>query len=316
MSRVTIRDLAAACGVSIGTVSKALRHSDRISAATAARIEEKAKELGYVADHAARALSSSRRRVAVVLPATSVYIDRYREGCCAASPLLSTYGITLHEVTPEEAEDYDAVLVHPSLASRLAVDASVPIATVGGRAPSLHPIAEVMPDHRIGGRLAAQFLAFATGGGSTAVLTARRGAYGEEEAVRGFRELSSKLSIPVASVIECGDNARSIMQELRRLTLLNPRLRGVFVAAPIAAGVATAAGELRRKLTVVGADFTRPAQDALRAGSIAALLYPAPDRQAEKALTALAEALTGGRTPGILTVRQELVLKSNLESYL
>ncbi len=316
MSRVTIRDLAAACGVSIGTVSKALRRSERISEATVARIEEKARELGYVVDPSARALSSSRRRMAVVLPSQSAYVDRYREGCRAATPLLASFGITLHEAMPEEAEEYDAVLVHPTLAPRLAVAPSVPIATVGGRAPSLHPIAEVMPDHRVGGRLAAQFLAFATSGGTTAVLTARRGAYGEEEAVRGFRELSAKLSIPVAAVVECGDSPRGITQELRRLALLNPRLRGVFVTAPMAAAVASAASDLRRKLTVAAADFTRPAQEALRSGSVAALLYPSPERQVETALAALAEALTARRTPGILTVRQELVLKSNLESYL
>ena len=150
MSRVTIRELAEACGVSIGTVSKALRRSERISEATVKRIEEKAAEIGYVVDPSARALSSSRRRVAVVLPPASGYIDRYREGCRAAAPLLASSGITAHETTPEEAEEYDAVLVHPSLASRLAVPPSLPIATVGGRAASLHPIAEVMPDHRIG----------------------------------------------------------------------------------------------------------------------------------------------------------------------
>lgn len=316
MSRVTIRDLAAACGVSIGTVSKALRRSERISEATVAKIEEKAKELGYVVDPSARALSSSRRRVAVVLPPTSAYIDRYRKGCRASLPLLASFGISLHEVTPEEAEEYDGVLVHPSLASRLAVAATAPIVTVGGRAPSLHPVAEVMPDYRIGGRLAAQFLAFATSGGTAAILTARRGAYGEEEAVRGFRELSARLSLPVASVIECGDSTRSIAQELRRLALLNPRLRGVFVTAPIAAPVASAVNDLRRKLTVVAADFTRPAQEALRSGSVAALLYPSPERKVERALAILAEALTANQAPGIVTVRQELVLKSNLESYL
>jgi ABC-type sugar transport system substrate-binding protein len=95
-----------------------------------------------------------------------------------------------------------------------------------------------------------------------------------------------------------------------------PRVRGVFVTAPLAAAAATAAGEMRRRPTVVGLDFTQSALDALRAGGVAALLYSGEERQARVALTALSEALTARRTRGHVDVRQELVLRSNLENYL
>lgn len=312
---ITIRELAEACGVSIGTVSKALRHSERISPATIERIEQKARELGYVGNHAARALSARGRRVAVVLPPNATQLDRYREGLRMAETVALFHGVTLCE-TEEVGEGYDAVLTHPALASRLQLPPELPIALFGGRAPTLHPVLEVMPEYRVGGRLAAQFLAFATGGGATAVLAARRGVYGEEEAVRGFRELSAKLGLSVVSVEECGESVRAIGTEVRRLLLANPRLRGIFVTSSFASAVAAALAESRRRVTVVAADFTRPAIEGLRAGNVAALLYPSPERQVQTAVEALCGYFKSGIAPGSVSVRQELVLKSNLESYL
>lgn len=316
MKPVTIRQLAEACGVSISTASKALNRSERISEATARRIEEKARELGYVGSHAARSLAAKPRTVAVCLPEGSPDAERYREGCRLAEARLAAAGITLVLCAPEDAGAADAVLLHPSQAPLLSVAAGVPVAVFGGRAPALHPVHEVMADYRIGGRLSAQFLAFATGGAPTAVITARRGAYGEEEGVRGFRELSAKLGISVLSVLECGDNPRRVQTEVRRLLSSLPRIRGLFVTAPLAGAVAAAALEGRKKPLIVAADFTPPAQDALRAGSVAALLYPSPERQVEAGLLALSEALRRPPCRTATFVRQELVLKSNLESYL
>lgn len=50
MKRTTIRDLAAAAGVSIATVSRALRNDPRQAMATRKRIRELADEMGYVPD--------------------------------------------------------------------------------------------------------------------------------------------------------------------------------------------------------------------------------------------------------------------------
>ncbi|HOS42311.1 MAG TPA: LacI family DNA-binding transcriptional regulator, partial [Armatimonadota bacterium] len=44
---VTQRDVAEHCGVTVGTVSLALREDPRISRATTQRIQAAAKELGY-----------------------------------------------------------------------------------------------------------------------------------------------------------------------------------------------------------------------------------------------------------------------------
>jgi DNA-binding LacI/PurR family transcriptional regulator len=55
---VSIKDISAACGVSVATVSKALNDQKDIGAATKARIQAKALEMGYVPNSASRSLKT------------------------------------------------------------------------------------------------------------------------------------------------------------------------------------------------------------------------------------------------------------------
>ena len=57
---VSLKDIAQHCGVSVGTVSKALNGRGDVGEATKQRILETAKELGYTANSAARALKTNR----------------------------------------------------------------------------------------------------------------------------------------------------------------------------------------------------------------------------------------------------------------
>ena len=57
---VSMKDIARACGVSVATVSKALSGHQDIGEETRLRVREKAKELGYTANSAARALKTNR----------------------------------------------------------------------------------------------------------------------------------------------------------------------------------------------------------------------------------------------------------------
>lgn len=56
----TLKDIAALCGVSVASVSKALNHAPDISAETAEKIRKAARELGYHPNAAARALKTNR----------------------------------------------------------------------------------------------------------------------------------------------------------------------------------------------------------------------------------------------------------------
>jgi LacI family transcriptional regulator len=65
--RVTINDIAAATGVAASTVSRALSNPGRVNAVTRARIEAAAREMNYVPNRQARALTSGRTETIAVL---------------------------------------------------------------------------------------------------------------------------------------------------------------------------------------------------------------------------------------------------------
>lgn len=72
---VSMKDISIACGVSIATVSKALNDHDDIGAETKERIKQKAKEMGYFPNSAAKALKTNRTYNLGVL-----FVDELNDG--------------------------------------------------------------------------------------------------------------------------------------------------------------------------------------------------------------------------------------------
>ena len=69
MERSTIEHVASAAGVSVATVSRALRGLPNVAVSTRARVEEVARALNYRADPAASRLAAGRSRtIAIVVP--------------------------------------------------------------------------------------------------------------------------------------------------------------------------------------------------------------------------------------------------------
>ena len=65
--RITLQDIAARTGVSVNTVSHALRNKSDISAETCRRIQETAREMGYTGNQIARSLRSGRTHIIAVI---------------------------------------------------------------------------------------------------------------------------------------------------------------------------------------------------------------------------------------------------------
>lgn len=66
---VSVRDVAAAAGVSVGTVSNVMNQPDKVAAATVTRVQAVIAELGFVRNDAARQLRAGRSRsIGLVVP--------------------------------------------------------------------------------------------------------------------------------------------------------------------------------------------------------------------------------------------------------
>ena len=137
--RAGIQEVAAAAGVSIGTVDRALHGRSGISGATCRRVMRAAQELGYRPNLAARALSGKKRRIriAVCMPREIHYFyDQLWAGVYAEAELWADFGVEfvhhpLKELGAREnvADDLEMT---PTLHS--CADESHPVAPPGRRA--------------------------------------------------------------------------------------------------------------------------------------------------------------------------------------
>ncbi len=80
---VTIKEIAALCGVSRGTVDRVLNKRGHVNPETAKRIEELAVSLGYTPNKAATALASRKKNITIgliIFSEGNVFFDAILEG--------------------------------------------------------------------------------------------------------------------------------------------------------------------------------------------------------------------------------------------
>ena len=95
---IRLIDIAARVGVSVMTVSKALRDRPDVSAATRARIKKVAQEMGYVPDSAALGLRLGTTKLfGLVIPATT-------------NSIFARIVLAIEELAQEHG--YDVLLMH------------------------------------------------------------------------------------------------------------------------------------------------------------------------------------------------------------
>lgn len=106
---VSMKDIAQRCGVSVATVSKALNGQKDIGEETRRRVEQVAKELGYLSNAAARALKTNRTYHIGVL-----FVDERRSG------LAHEYFSTMLESFKVETErrGYDITFINHNVAGK------------------------------------------------------------------------------------------------------------------------------------------------------------------------------------------------------
>ncbi len=108
---VSIKDIAASCGVSVATVSKALNGQTDISKATRERIRKIAAQMGYTPNYAARSLKTNRSYNLGVL-----FIDESMSGLTHEyfSHVLDSFKVEA------EAHGYDITFINHNIGGRAA----------------------------------------------------------------------------------------------------------------------------------------------------------------------------------------------------
>ena len=108
--RVTMKELAAALGVTQGTVSKALHDRPGISQELRRKIKQQAEDMGYRVNRVAQTLSRHTLQIGVLLPeAWPDLYDEVADGIRDEVQNLQDYNVQIHIRTVPEGQ-YEQVL--------------------------------------------------------------------------------------------------------------------------------------------------------------------------------------------------------------
>lgn len=278
-TKVTLENVAQLAGVSRATASRVLTANPRVSEEARRAVERAAAKLGYVPNHAGRALATGRSdTVALVVfePTTLLFGDPFFPRLIRGlGDVLNGRDMQLTLLAPQTASDVDrleryviaghadgVLLVslpasHP-LPGRLAAR-GIPV-VIGGRPPEPERFTHVDVDNVAG---AAGAVAHLAGGGrrSIATITGRQDVPAGQDRLRGYR-----LGMEAAGLgedeelIEAGDFTREGgARAMRALLRRRPSLDAVFVASDLMASGAiqaliSAGRRVPEDVAVVGYD--------------------------------------------------------------
>ncbi|MDH2413101.1 LacI family DNA-binding transcriptional regulator [Nocardioides sp. CER19] len=169
----SVKDVAAAAGVSLGTVSNVLNRPDRVTAATRERVERAMADLGFVRNESARSLRAGRTRTLayVMLDASNPFftdvaqgIERAAEGAEMSLFLCNSDGRATREATHLEhleQQRVQGILITPVEPDSSLLDAiarrGTPLVVVD-RIRKGGEFCSVAVDDVLGGRLAVEHL--------------------------------------------------------------------------------------------------------------------------------------------------------------
>lgn len=116
--RVTLQDIAKRTGVTVNTVSRALKNKPDISPTTCQRIQQVAQEMGYVRNYAASSLRSGRTKtLGLILGAMSN--PYYAVVADAVHEAASAFGYTLLTLTTREDPEQEMRAVETALSRQV-----------------------------------------------------------------------------------------------------------------------------------------------------------------------------------------------------
>ena len=336
MGSVTIRDVARAAGVSVGSASRALNGGKHVSARIAADVAAAARQLGYEPDYLARSLrtrSSGMIGCLVSDMATPLYagIVQAAEARLREAGYLLVVASTANDPARERAaaaefrgRRLDGVLVAPGSATnddtwRGLAAGGAPVVILDRDAPEQHGEATwpaVLVDHRGGARAAARYL-IGLGHRRIALLTPGARMRPGRERIAGFHEAFAEAAIDPSDALVCRQATSMDFAHGDALALLGASDRPTALIAlgtRILAGALRAARDLRlvlpRDLSIVSVGDTDLA--AVHAPAITALRWNLED-VGRAAAELLLQRLRGGNdtSPGHALLPVDLVLRES-----
>lgn len=338
-----IKQIANALGISIGTVDRALHNRPGISASTRAAVLQKAEELNYRPNAAARNLKLNRRlRIAVHLPRhIASFFDPLREGIRTAAAAVSAIAVELDfrsypyigkgDVELLEAaigRNYDGLILTPGdpakfdpLIRRFTAQGT-PVVCVASDAPRSGRLASVTVDAAVSGAIAAEL--FSRTLQHPAAVAAIAGDLSTQDhagKMKGFAAALASMAphLSLLPPIESHDRPQDAARAAAELLSRKPRPAGIYIGTANSLPVLRALEERNAlaQIQVIATDLFPELVGFLQSGKILATLYQRPSTQGKAAFDALIRYLLDGTAPASDTrLAPHIVLRSNLPLFL
>lgn len=339
VKKSTISDIAKALGVSTTTVHHALHGHSRVSALTKARVLQKARDLDYTPNLAARYLKLGRR--------LSISVNLLR----GITGFFSQVAAGIQEEAASLGGDVDVqVRTYPGIGSgereafEAALDAKVdgiitwsgepeniralmrrasrnkiPVVCVGSDAPKSGRLALVSVDTLASGAIAADFIGLALRGiGKVAITMAEVSTLEHAEKFQSFENTFRTFypDINVLPPVEERNIAALAYEKCSKLLSEHPDLGGIYVTSDASIPVIRAARDLGliNKIAIVATDLFPGLISEIRSGAVNATIYQRPKSQGRLAFKVLYEYLVFSKCPpSRLTLMPHLVTRGSLD---
>lgn len=351
--RVTIKEIAAVSGTSIGTVDRALSDRPGINAETKARVLEVARHLGYHPNQAASALSRRRPLKITVIYNTSqgTFFEELDRGILQAARELGDFGVEVERLQSDRIDvgwqiqqlqnprlrDSDAVLLNAAgqeleAAVNELSDQGVTVVTFNSDLPGSRRLFFVGNDARQSGALAAELLAkLLDGQGRVMVLGNDLDNPASLARFRGFAETCAAEypELRQVSCRSCGGDPK-LAEEILAEQVRQQAVSGVFASSfsatlgccrylhKLRARQLQPESEALPRLKIVGYDLSPDIQAALQQDLCQAVLYQDPFNQSYQALRRLAAWLIEKQLPDpdSILIETRILLRHNAARYL
>lgn len=351
--RVTIKDIAAQAGVSLGTVHLALSDKHGVSEGTRQRIREIAKELDYHPNAVAASLKRKTLQLAACFPEIEgdnrFYYPQLWNGFYACQNSLHDYNIAFQEFAyPEnckeerradesieslgqleeqlEAGVLDGLIVHgnrcPFTQEQLHhyVDLGLTLALVDSDLPDSGRLCCVAADYdSIGRTLAEQVLGRIPACGSILICAGKKEYTSHDLIVKGFKSYMKENG---HENLIYEEHSNEVSEEAYQFILQNVKRPDVAAACCVSSRSSLMLGRALEesgkagKVMAIGSDLFEENKDYLRRGVFQNLMQKNPFAQAFMATRFLADYLLKDVRPEeLFVVGSQMVFRSNLSLF-
>ncbi len=337
---VTIKRIAELCGVSRGTVDRALNGRGRVNPDTAAAIHEMAEKLGYEPNPAGKALAARKHKpiVGVVIYSEgNPFFDEVLRGMEDAAKEYKIYGFQVvhHRMKGYSVEKQltlleeiqggiNALIISPIndplIAKKLneMVDAGIFVVTVNNDLEGTKRHSYVGSDYFNGGVTACALLQVLIGDiAQIGIVLGDRHVFGHALRLKGFQYRMQGVSkFQIVDIIEHEDDDFLAYDLTRQLFRNHPEVNAIASLAAGVYGICRAVMQLpaEKRPVVIAFDSVPTTVEMMEQGIIKAIIYQHPYRQGHLALDLAFNYLVKGHFPDCRAyiLKNEIKLIENL----